>query len=78
MPLPVNRSLWEAKDAETWQIEFDECLKERAIFGVTSGGDLMKLQQTLSGMKATSVSWEKWLAGQDCFGSMVMTAASLL
>jgi hypothetical protein len=78
MPLPANKTIWEAEDEEDWKTEFDVCLREREIYGVSTEGRLVKLQQTISGMKTTEASWEKWLAGMDSFGSIVMTAASLL
>jgi hypothetical protein len=78
MPLPVKKIIWEAKDAEIWRKEFDICLKEREIYGVSSRGKLTKLQQTFSGLTTTEASWEKWLAGMDSFGSIVTTAASLV
>jgi hypothetical protein len=78
MPLPVRKAFWEARDEESWKVELDECLKKRELFGVSKKGKLMKVKQAFSGLKTTETGWEKWLAGMDGFGVIVMTAASLL
>jgi len=78
MPLPVKKTMWEPTDPETWRPEFDECLEMRGIYGVTTEGRLMKLQQNFAGIKTTEADWEKWIATAGSFGAMIMITASLL
>jgi hypothetical protein len=80
VPLPAKKVLWEAPDAMTWRAEFNQTLKEREIFGLLEDGQLAKLQlqQEYTSFTTSSANWEKWYAGMDEFGTIIMVAAALL
>jgi len=77
-PLPTKKVLWEARDASSWRVEFDATLKERELFGVSTDGQLTKMQIGSEGISTTASDWGKWYAEMDSFGTLIMIAASLL
>ena len=77
-PLPTKKLLWEARDATTWRVEFDAALKERELFGLSTDGQLTKMQLGYGGISTTPTDWGKWYAEMDSFGTLIMIASSLL
>lgn len=78
VPLPANKPLWNATEQQAWRAEFDKCMKERAIHGLTNTGKLVRLHQTALGVESWEVGWQKWYASQDQFGIMVMLTSKLV
>jgi hypothetical protein len=62
LPLPAKKALWEAKDAEEWKAEFDVMLQTRDIYGLSTDGSLMKLQQEFQQITTHPAEWN------DCYG----------
>ena len=78
IPLPAQKTLWEARNAAQWQSEYELTLQAREIFALTNEGQVMKLQQRFGQVITQAASWEEWYGGSDRFGTLVMIAASLL
>jgi hypothetical protein len=78
IPLPANKIAWETENEQIWYAEYDKCHVKRSIYGLTSGGKLVRLRQTAKGIESREEGWQKWLASQDSFGSLVMLASQLL
>ncbi|KAF2489434.1 hypothetical protein BU16DRAFT_622951 [Lophium mytilinum] len=77
-PLPCKKALWECRTSHEWRVEIDRSVQEREIFGLTETGELMVLREGYDGLKKSSASWEKWFAGVDGFGTLVMLTSGLL
>jgi hypothetical protein len=60
VPLPAEKVLWEARNAEEWRAEFDTSLQTRAIFGLNTEGKLMKLQQEYRPLLTHRAEWNEW------------------
>jgi hypothetical protein len=60
VPLPAKKALWEANNAEAWRVEFDLTLQTRDIFGLSTSGDLMKLQQEYKQITTHPAEWNEW------------------
>jgi hypothetical protein len=78
IPLPSNKVAWETDDEAVWCAEYDKCHANRFIYGLTTEGKLVQLRQTVTGIDSREEGWQKWLAGQDAFGMLIMLAAQLL
>lgn len=78
LPLPATKLGWEATDEKIWCAEYDKCKSEGFIYGLTTGGKLVRLRQSLGGIEIKDQAWQKWLAGMDAFGTLTMLASHLL
>ncbi|KAF2805755.1 uncharacterized protein BDZ99DRAFT_524706 [Mytilinidion resinicola] len=78
VPLPCKKALWECRTSHEWRLEIDRSVQEREIFGLSETGELMVIRGGYDGLKRSPVSWEKWFAGEDGFGTLVMLASGLL
>jgi hypothetical protein len=78
IPLPSSKIAWETDDEQVWCAEYDKCHVDRFIYGLTTEGKLVQLRQTVTGIDSREERWQKWLAGQDAFGMLVMLASQML
>lgn len=78
VPLPSTKSLWDARSAKSWRTEFDLALNAREIHGVTTEGELVRLQQRLGIISTHSTKWEEWYASVGELGTLIMVAASII
>jgi hypothetical protein len=77
-PLPAKKMIWEARTAAAWEVEFNEGLRARQLFGLATDGQLMRLRFDYGGVSVAPANWEEWYAGTDSFGTLIMIAASVL
>lgn len=77
-PLPSNKVLWEARDHKTWRSEVNVALKDKEIFGLSLGGELIRTTLVDGNMNTEPADWAKWYSGMDAFGSLIMIASSIL
>ncbi|KAF3034748.1 hypothetical protein E8E11_001567 [Didymella keratinophila] len=88
-PLPARKQLWEAPDAQKWTVEKSRNGADLSVFGVLTGGQMVKLQEQqiimpgeigfpLGIEEEESVrNWQEWCAGMDGLGALVTLATSL-
>lgn len=60
VPLPAKKALWEARSAEEWKPQFNLTLQTREIFGLSTDGKLMKLQQEYKQITSQPAEWNNW------------------
>ncbi len=87
VPLPARKLLWEASTPEAWRAELGRGQKEEEEFGLRSDGELTRVRLGTNfaiieygndGLENGNRNWQDWCAGMDGFGSLIMTAASML
>ncbi|KAJ4398847.1 hypothetical protein N0V91_009898 [Didymella pomorum] len=88
-PLPAKKQLWEASDAEIWMVERSRDGPVSSVFGVLTGGQMVRLQEQQiimpnevgfpSGLdeEESARNWQEWCAGMDGLGALVTLATSL-
>ena len=87
-PLPARKQLWEASDAESWMVEKSRDGPVSSVFGVLTGGQMVKLQEQQIIMpdevgfpsrteEESARHWQEWCAGMDGLGALVTLATSL-
>lgn len=88
-PLPAKKQLWEASDAERWMVEKSRDGPVSSVFGVLTGGQMVRLQEQQiimpyevgfpSGLdeEESARNWQEWCAGMDGLGALVTLATSL-
>lgn len=88
-PLPGRKHLWEAPDAQSWMLERSGDGPGSSVFGVLTGGQMVKLQEQQILMPSEFVlpsgtveegsgrNWQEWLSGMDGLGALVTLATSL-
>jgi hypothetical protein len=88
-PLPARKQLWEAPDAQSWMVEKSRDGAELSVFGVLTGGQMVRLQEQQivmpdevgfpSGVEEeeSAKNWQEWCAGMDGLGALVTLATSL-
>jgi hypothetical protein len=88
-PLPARKQLWEAASEEQWLQELHRVPSVNGEFGLAQSGDLIELDEyrmkSLSMPASVEVctsskskeNWEKWCAGMDGLGALIMLAASM-
>ncbi|GAM91402.1 hypothetical protein ANO11243_094520 [Dothideomycetidae sp. 11243] len=55
-PLPAERSLWDAGNAQVWNAARDQAPSRRATFGMTTKGELVTIRKTDARYRVTSES----------------------
>lgn len=78
IPLPSKTTLWNPRDVDKWRTAFEQCCKERTLFGLSEAGTLMKLQQNESGIQQSVGQWEEWTAEVGDIGTLAMVMGDLL
>jgi hypothetical protein len=76
-PLPANKLLWRAKDAEEWELEWANVVKETSIHGILKNGDLVKLKDSFQEPNFRKVDWDNWYSGADELGILAVLSANL-
>jgi hypothetical protein len=59
VPLPAKKILWEARSPEEWRSEYNLSLHSREIFGMSTKGKLMKLQQEYKRVTSQPAEWNE-------------------
>lgn len=88
-PLPSRRQLWESLDAQAWVVEKSRDGMFPSVFGVLTGGKMVKLQEQQViipdeiysplnvGEEESATNWQDWGAGIDGLGTLVTLAVTL-
>lgn len=78
IPLVSNVGLWNSKNAEQWKSELGNSYAGRAIYGLSSSGELMTLRHNEAGIRSSVTEWDEWVSGVGEIGNLVMIAGGLL
>ena len=78
IPLPSEWTLWTARDVQGWRERFSRCYEERTLYGLSSAGELTKLQNTDAGVRFSISEWDIWNAEVNDFATLVMTAGAII
>ena len=73
-PVPASKLLWRAESKMEWEEQWE---KENAIHGILSNGDLVKLKNGVEEEHQRYAEWDRWYAGTDELGFLVVLAADL-
>jgi hypothetical protein len=77
-PLPAKKVLWEARDENQWQREYEECRREPIIYRLIDSGEILGVHKTMYGIQSQNVGFEQWYAGQDGGGILVYLASQAM
>jgi hypothetical protein len=72
-PVPASKLLWRAETETEWEEQWE---KENAMHGILRNGDLVKLKNSVEENRRHS-EWDRWYAGTDELGLLVVLAADL-
>jgi len=70
-PLPARRQLWEARDAEEWQRQRQNELREEASFALAVDGEIVKLDQRRLSCRD---AWLPYIPSNDEITSQIHTS----
>lgn len=87
-PLPGRKQLWEAPDEQSWMEEKSRDGPVSSVFGVLTGGQMVKLQEQQIVMpneyglpsemveEGSGRNWQEWFSGMDGLGALVTLATA--
>jgi hypothetical protein len=73
-PVPASKLLWRAESKMEWEEQWE---KENAMHGILRNGDLVKLKNGVEEEHRRYAEWDRWYAGTDELGFLVVLAADL-
>lgn len=82
LPLQMPEALWTARDRGQWEIGFQGVVEQASVFGLDTGGRLMKLRMVdedgKNRLKGEEHGWAEWCSQAGGLGVLVATTALLL